>query len=62
MQNMLKDIQNISKTRKFWTAVAGGAVTFITIAFNSPDWLSAITLFLTAMGVYHQPNDPGYKL
>lgn len=64
MQNILKDMQDLGKTRKFWTAAAGGVVTFITVAFNSPDWLSAVTLALTSIGVYAQPNDPGpgYKL
>lgn len=47
---------NFVETRKFWTALAGGAVTFISIAFNSPEWLSGVTLLLTALGVYQTPN------
>lgn len=62
--NSFKDLQNFGRSKKFWTAVAGGVVTFITVAFNSPDWLSGVTLALTSIGVYAQPNDPdpGYKL
>jgi hypothetical protein len=49
-------ILNFAKTRKFWTALAGGVVTFLTIMFNSPEWLSSVTLLLTALGVYRAPN------
>lgn len=54
---MLKDITNVAKTRKFWTAVVGGIVTFLSILLNSPEWLSAVTLALTALGVYKNPNE-----
>lgn len=53
---MLKNITNVAKTRKFWVSVVGGAVTFLTLQFNSPDWLSTVTLALTALGVYQVPN------
>lgn len=52
----MQQIFKFAETRKFWTAVAGGVVTFLTIAFNSPEWLSGVTLVLTALGVYQNPN------
>jgi hypothetical protein len=53
---MLKDIKNVTTTRKFWTALVGGLVTFASIQFNSPEWLSGVTLAATALGVYQVPN------
>lgn len=55
----MKQIFKFAETRKFWTAVAGGVVTYITIAYNSPEWLNAVTLALTAFGVYGVSNTNG---
>lgn len=52
----MKEVLDFAKTRKFWTAVAGGLVTFATVAFDSPSWLSGVTIALTALGVYQAPN------
>jgi hypothetical protein len=54
---MLNNIASFGKTRKFWVAVIGGAVTFASMAFDSPSWLSGVTIALTALGVYQAPND-----
>lgn len=52
----MSDVLDFARTRKFWTAVAGGLVTFLSIAFDSPTWISGLTITLTALGVYQSPN------
>lgn len=44
------------KYNKFIVAIVGGAVSFCSIYFNTPDWLSGVTIALTALGVYQAPN------
>ena len=46
----------MQKYNKFIVAIVGGAVTFCSLYFNSPEWLSGVTIALTALGVYTSPN------
>lgn len=46
----------MQKYNKAITAIVGGLVTFASIYFNSPEWLSGVTIALTAIGVYRAPN------
>lgn len=46
----------MQKYNKLIVAVVGGAVTFCSLYFNSPEWLSGVTIALTALGVYQAPN------
>lgn len=46
----------MQKYNKAIVAVVGGLVTFASIYFNSPDWLSGVTIALSALGVYTAPN------
>lgn len=46
----------LAKYNKLIVAVVGGLVTFASLYFNSPDWLSGVTIALTALGVYQAPN------
>ena len=44
------------KYNKFIVAAIGGLVTFASMYFDSPSWLSGVTIALTALGVYQAPN------
>lgn len=53
---MFQDIVNVAKTRKFWVALAGAGVTYITIKCGNIPELTLITGVLTALGVYQAAN------
>ena len=46
----------MQKYNKLIAALVGAAVTFCTLYFNSPEWLSMVTPLLTALGVYQVEN------
>lgn len=46
----------MQRYNKFIVAIVGAVVTFVTLAFNSPEWLSSVVPLLTALGVYQVKN------
>lgn len=46
----------MTKYNKLVVALVGAAVTFVSMFFNSPEWLPAVVAVLTALGVYQVPN------
>lgn len=46
----------INEHRKLIVALVGAVITVLTIALDSPEWLSMIIPVLTAAGVYQVPN------
>lgn len=53
----MKDLLSFAKTRKFWIAVAGAAVTYLTAKYGQSAELTLLTGLLTALGVYGVQND-----
>jgi len=53
----MKDVLTFAKTRKFWVAVVGAVVTYLTVKFGQSPELSLLTGILTALGVYGTPNE-----
>lgn len=49
----------MGKYNKFIVAGVGAFVTFVTLAYNSPEWLTTLVPILTALGVYQVPNEKG---
>lgn len=52
----MKDLLTFAKTRKFWVAVVGAVVTYITVKYGQSDELTLLTGLLTAAGVYSVEN------
>ena len=54
----MREINNMGKYNKFIVAIVGGAVSGLNIYFGdtSPEWLNAVILVVTALGVYQVPN------
>lgn len=57
MQHFFKDITDLAKTRKFWVAVAGAGVTYLTAKFGTSSELTLLIGVLTALGVYGATNE-----
>lgn len=53
----MQDILSFTKSRKFWVALAGAVVTYLTVKFGTTPELSLLTGVLTAAGVYGAPNE-----
>lgn len=57
MKQFLKDITAFATTRKFWVAVTGSVVTYLTVKYGQSAELSLLTGLLTALGVYGVNNE-----
>lgn len=57
MKQFFKNIAKFARTRKFWTAIAGTAVTYLTVKYGQSAELTLLTGLLTALGVYGLGND-----
>lgn len=45
-----------AQTRKFWVAVVGAVVAYLTVKYGTSPELTLVTGLLTALGVYGTPN------
>lgn len=52
----MKELLSFAKTRKFWTAIAGAVITYLTAKYGQSPELTLLTGLLTAAGVYGVPN------
>lgn len=57
MKQFFKDIAAFTTTRKFWVAVTGSVVTYLTVKYGQSAELSLLTGLLTALGVYGVTNE-----
>lgn len=57
MKEFFKDVTAFARTRKFWVAVAGAVVTYLTAKYGTSNELTLLTGLLTALGVYGAPNE-----
>lgn len=55
----MEDLLSFAKTRKFWVAVVGAAVAYMTLKFGTSDELTLLVSLLSAAGVYVIPNEKG---
>lgn len=47
---------NLTKYSKFIVAILGGVVSYLVAHYGTQDWVNAIVLTVTALGVYATPN------
>lgn len=59
MQEFFKPILNITKSRKFYIALSGAVVTYLTAKYGASNELTLLTGVLTALGVYSINNEGG---
>lgn len=56
--DFVNDIKNISKTRKFWVALGGAVVAFLTGIYGPDNETVRLAIgVLTALGVYSVRNE-----
>lgn len=58
MPDYFKPLLSLTKSRKFYVAVAGVVVAYLTVKFGESPELTLITGVLTALGVYGATNEP----
>lgn len=57
MSNFFEDIFSITRTKKFWVAVAGAVVAYALATFGQSNELTLFTGLLMALGVYGVSNE-----
>lgn len=53
---------NLGQYSKFIVAIVGAVVSYLVAHYGSQDWVNAVVLAATAIGVYSVPNVPAKKV
>ena len=52
----MKKLKNLAQYSKFFTGIAGQALTFASLYYGSNHWVSAAVAVASALGIYAVPN------